>query len=132
MKQEDKFDRIIGRILREDLMEKPGPGFTENVLERLGVQKARTNLVAKPILSFKSKIFIAAGYVVVMAYLFFFTGNESAPNSKYLDILPAINMTSLTSLLNFNSRFYTILVLLIAAGWGLILFDKFLKRFFLR
>ena len=131
MKEEEKFDRLLTKIISEDMMEKPGPGFTENVLEKLGVQKVQSRVAAKPILSMKSKIGIAAAYVVLMIYLFF-SGGESASSTKYLDIIPEYKLPSITSMLNFDSQFYTLLIVLIGAGWILILFDKFMKRFFLR
>ncbi len=131
MKQEEKFDYLLGRIIRDDMMEKPSAGFTENVLEKLGVQKVASRIVSKPILSLKSKIAIAAVYMILMVYLFF-SGGESASTTNYLNFIPQFKLSALTSMLNFDSQFYTLLVILIGAGWILILFDKFMKRFFLR
>ena len=35
MKAEDKFDRSIQNIIKNDLLESPSPGFTDAVLEKL-------------------------------------------------------------------------------------------------
>jgi hypothetical protein len=45
MKPEEKFDRIVGRIVRDDLPERLSPGFTDNVLERLGVRRIQPQAV---------------------------------------------------------------------------------------
>ena len=128
MKPEEKFDRSIQNIVKKELLENPSPGFTDAVLEKLGVRRLPSKEISKPILSNWAKIGIAASYLILFVLIIFLTKGEPASSSSYLNLLKKVNLSSFTSLLNFSGPMYSILVILIIAGWLLIVADRFLKK----
>jgi hypothetical protein len=128
MKPEEKFDRIIKDAIKSELIEHPSPAFTDHVLEKLGFRKATSKNIAKPILSKWTKIAITVGYVSIIILLVVFNKGETTTSSKYLSWIPRFELPSLTSIVNFNTQFYTILLVLIGAGWLLIFIDGLLKK----
>lgn len=132
MNPEEKFDRSIRNIVRETLVEKPSAAFTDNVLGKLGFHRLPAQIIAKPILSKYAKIAIAISYVAVMIILIVVTRGPSAAPDKYLNMLPKFEIPSLNSIFDFSNPAYSLLAVLVGVGWLLILFDKFLKKFFLR
>ncbi len=132
MNQEEKFDRSIRNILREDLVEQPTVNFTNKVMEHLGLQRVQPVKTPKPLLSSKAKIAIAAGYLLVIALIILFVKGGSATVPSYLEIFTKFKLPTLGSLIQVNSQILTMLVVLMTGGWILAGIDRLLKKIILR
>ena len=116
MNPEEKFDRSVRKIIKNDLPDQPSPKFTDRVMEGLGVYRIQSKTVAKPLLSRWAKIAIAAGYVLVLGFIIIFSSNSSPVDSKYLDFLSRLQVPFFNSFLQLNGQFLTFLLVII--GWG--------------
>jgi len=126
--KEEKIDRLIRSTMNDGFMENPSPGFTENVMQKLGVSSQEAKLKTKPVKSkwgLRSMIFI---YVLLIALIFIIPG--SLLTSDYT--LPTFELPSLGEYLTLDSNISKLLIMLILGGWFLIFIDSYLKKFFTR
>ena len=132
MNPEEKFDRSVRKIIKNDLPEQPSPEFTDKVMEGLGVYRIRNKAVTRPLLSGWAKISIAAGYILVLVLIVIFSSNSSPVDSKYFNFISRFQLNSLGSLLQINGQLLTILLVIMGGGWLLAGIDRVMKKVFLR
>ena len=132
MNPEEKFDRSIRRIIRNELPEQPSPEFTDRVMEGLGVYRLQHKKIAKPLLSGWAKISIAAGYILALGLIVIFSGKSAPVDSKYFDFLSRFSPSAFGSLIQFNGQILTFLLVIMGGGWILAGLDKIMKKVFIR
>jgi hypothetical protein len=132
MNQEEKFDRSIRNIIKNDIPDQPSSSFTDRVLEGLGIYRVQSKTPARPILSKWAKISIAAGYALILGLILIFSKGSTPPDTKYEELLSMFRLPSFNSLFQINGQVLTLLLVIIGGGWLLAAVDRVLKKLFVR
>jgi hypothetical protein len=131
MKNDNQFDRLVKKVIQNELPEKPSPHFTEGVMNKLGVQKVFSVTSSRPILSKKGKAGIIFAYLILILVVLIF-GKETSSFSEYLKFIPDFSLSTIIKSLGLGKQTYVLLLILIGCGWMLILFDNVIRKLLVR
>ena len=67
----EKFDEIVGKMIREDGFEKVPGDLTNKIMNKITGEKALPEEIKKPILNKWGKILIAIAYLLILIPLLF-------------------------------------------------------------
>ena len=126
--KEEKFDRIIRKMVNDHFMQEPSRDFTDGVMKRLGVKTAPAPLKTKPLKPRWGLILMGALYLIILISVLIIPG--SLESSAYR--LPEIKFPALADYMNISENLSKMLILLILGGWILLFSDRFIRRLFMR
>ena len=124
----EKFDKIIGKMVREDGMEKTPGDLTTKIMNKITGEKALPETIKKPILNKWGKILIAAMYVLILIPLLFFDTTGTSIN-LFKDYVINIKPIELP---NLGEGFNKIFLMVTIAGWFFVFLDNYLKKIIFR
>jgi hypothetical protein len=126
--KEEKIDRLIRKTMNDGILQNPSPQFTENVMEKLGVNGQGIKLKTKPIKSkwgLRSMIII---YLILIIAIFLIPSGLESTGYQ----LPKFELPSLSQYFQISGSVSKMLIILILGGWFLIFIDNYAKKLFAR
>ncbi len=126
--KEEKLDRIIRKTINDHFTPDPSPNFVEHVMGELGVRQLKPTLTTKPLKPRKGLFLMGALYLGILISIFFIPATIESSALQ----LPQLKIPSLTEYLNINQGLSRMLIILIIGGWILLIFDKYVKKLFVR
>ncbi len=126
--KEEKIDRVIRKTINDGYMENPSPGFTENVMSKLGVTHQEAKLKTKPIKSKWGLISMIFIYLILMIAILLIPGSLESGGYQ----LPKFELPSFGKYFALDGNISKLLIILIVGGWFLIFADNYLKKFLAR
>lgn len=126
--KEEKYDRVIRKIVNDHFMPEPSGNFVDNVMGELGVKPVKSTLKSKPLMPKRGLILMGILYVVIIALIFFIPGSLDSTAYK----LPKFNLPALSDYIHISKNLSRMLIVLIVGGWLLLFFDNYIRKFFVR
>ncbi|MEZ4841962.1 MAG: hypothetical protein R2821_10760 [Flavobacteriaceae bacterium] len=113
--QEDKqLDDFLKKVIKEVPLKTPAENFTEQLLQKIAVEKQQSSISYTPIISTKGWIFIFSTILLIISYLYI---NNTSATSEQNQILAIFNNIlsafDFTFSINFSETFSYAIVLLI-------------------
>ena len=127
-KASEKFDNIIGKMIREESLVKTPDNLTNKIMNKITGEKAIPEKIKKPILSKWGKVLIAVVYVLILIPLLFSDTSGTAIN-LFKDY--TINLKPI-ELPNLGEGFNKIFLMVTVAGWFFVFLDNYLKKIIFR
>ena len=124
----EKFDEIVGKMIREDSLEKTPADLPNKIMNKITGEKALPEELKKPILNKWGKLLVAAVYLLILVPLLFSDTSGTAINlfKDYTINIKPIELPSLGD--GFNKIFLMVTV----AGWFFVFLDNYLKKIIFR
>jgi hypothetical protein len=126
--KEEKYDRVIRKIVNDHFIPEPSGNFVDNVMGELGVKPAKSTLKTKPLMPKRGLILMGILYVVIIALIFIIPGSMDSTAYE----LPKFNLPALSDYIQINQNLSRMLIFLIVGGWLLLFFDNYIRKFFAR
>jgi len=131
MKENDNkhLDNFTKKIIKKTTLESPSIHFTSNIMSQVTALNKNTITIYKPLISKKSWILIALGFISLCAYLIFNTETEQ---SSWLSTLNfnALTNNKLTNVLSGFTVSKTLTYAVALFGLMLCIQIPFLKNYF--
>ncbi len=124
----EKFDEIVGKMIREDSLEKTPGNLSNKIMNKITGEKALPESIKKPILNKWGKILIAVVYVLILIPLLF---SDTSGTSINLFKDYTINLKPI-ELPNLGDGFNKIFLMVTVAGWFFVFLDNYLKKIIFR
>ena len=124
----DIFDEIVGKMIREDSLEKIPGNLTNKVMKKITGEKTLPDKIKKPILNKWGKILFAIAYLLILLPLLF-ADTSGTTITLFKDF--AVNIKPLV-LPNLGEGFNKIFLMVTVAGWFFVLLDNYLKKIIFR
>ena len=124
----EKFDEIVGKMIREDSFEKVPGDLTNKIMNKITGEKALPEEIKKPILNKWGKILIAIAYLLILIPLIFSETSGTTINlfKNYTIDIKSIELPS------FGDGFNKIFLMVTIAGWFFVFLDNYLKKIIFR
>ena len=124
----EKFDEIVGKMIREDSLEKTPDNLSNRIMNKITGEKALPEAIKKPILNKWGKLLIVVVYVLILIPLLFSDTSGTAIN-LFKDY--TINLKPI-QLPNLGDGFNKIFLMVTVAGWFFVFLDNYLKKIIFR
>ena len=113
--QEDKqLDDFLRKVIKEVPLKTPAENFTEQLLQKIAVEKQQSNISYTPIITTKGWIFIFSAILLIISYLYKSNTSVTSEQNQILAIFNNIlSAFDFTFSINFPETFSYAIVLLI-------------------
>lgn len=113
--QEDKqLDDFLRKAIKEVSLKTPAENFTEQLLQKIAVEKQQSNISYTPIITTKGWIFIFSAILLIISYLYKSNTSVTSEQNQILAIFNNIlSAFDFTFSINFPETFSYAIVLLI-------------------
>ena len=113
--QEDKqLDDFLRKAIKEVSLKTPAENFTEQLLQKIAVEKQQSNISYTPIITTKGWIFIFSAILLIISFLYKSNTSATSDQNQILDVFnKALSAFDFTFSINFPETFSYAIVLLI-------------------
>jgi hypothetical protein len=132
MEEMSDNDIMIRRLMHEDGLLSPSPGFTDRVMNLIEENRLKADKVYKPLISRKTWILMALAIAVLLLVCFFELASSNPAPSVYLIKVKSVTdfIAGIQVPLHLNSGTMLLATLIMASVGLLLLIDLFLNTRF--
>ncbi len=128
----DDSEVLISTLVKNVGFEAVPHTFTQNLLSRIASENSLSPTLAKPIITTRAWISIAASFLAFILLTLWIWSDSSWEYSKIVSVAPILQyinlLTQLSNQFTFNLPYSSLIISSVVAIWALFIFDILFRR----